>query len=110
MIPEDEDLLIHLTTILEVTEFCLHLPLPTEDCYMIEDYYENGLSLQKVALLQRWRAVRKRTWKEFIIPFALLSRCVKAKQLALEHSVYFDWALKEDHVVLKRCKDINNFN
>ena len=88
--------------------FCTHLRLPAHDCDTIRAQNPGDLELQKVALLTKWRAVKKQTWKEFIIPFALLSKCVKAKELTKEHSVYFDSRLKEDQTVLKRCKDIND--
>ena len=107
-IPEDEDLLVHLQIIAEVLPFCTHLRLPAHDCNIIRAQNPTDLGLQKVALLANWRGVKKRTWKEFIIPFALLSKCVKAKELTKEHSVYFDPQLKEDQAVLKRCKDIND--
>ena len=107
-IPEEENLLVHLNIISQVLPFCTHLRLPAHDCSIIRAQNPVDLEGQKFALLTKWRAVKKRTWKEFIIPFALLSECVKAKELANEHSVYFDPRLKEDHTVLNRCKDIND--
>ena len=108
LIPDDEDLLIHLTIIAEVMPFCTHLHLPAEDCNTIEAQNPMNLGKQKDAMVKQWRAIKKQTWKEFIIPFAYLSKCVKAKDLAIEHSVYFDHQLKEDQRVLKKCKDIND--
>ena len=108
LIPEDEDLLIHLTIITEVMPFCTHLHLPSEDCDTIEAQNPTNLGKQKDAMVKQWRAIKERTWKEFIIPFAFLSKCVKAKELAKEHSVYLDRQLKGDQAVLKRCKDIND--
>ena len=54
-------------------------------------------------MIQKWRELKKRTWKDFIFPFVMLKKCVKAKELAKEHSVYF-YDMKE----LNNCKDINN--
>ena len=88
--------------------FCTHLHLPPEDCEAIEAQNPMNLRKQKDAMVKQWRAIEKRTWKEFTIPFAFLSKCVKAKDLAIEHHVYFDHQLKEDQKVLKRCKDIND--
>ena len=108
LIPEDENLLAHLKIISQVLPFCTHLRLLAHDCNIIRTENPGDLGLQNVALLTNWRAVKKRTWKEFIILFALLSECVKAKELAKEHSVFFDSELKEDQTVLKTCKDIND--
>ena len=44
--------------------------------------------------------------KEFICLFTFLGYCVKAKELATDHFVYF--SIKDDKEVLKRCKNINN--
>ena len=44
--------------------------------------------------------------KEFICPFTFLGYCVKAKELATDHFVYF--SIQDDKEVLKRCKNINN--
>ena len=90
--------------------FCTHLQLPAEDCNIIEAQNPMNLGKQKDAMVKQWRVIKNRTWKEFIIPFAYLSKCVKAKELAIEHSVYFDRQLKGDQAVLKRCKDINDMD
>ena len=108
LISENEDLLIHLKTVSEVTSFCAHIGLPDHDCDTIKKENTNNLENQKFLLIKKWREKKKRTWKEFIIPFALLDKCVIAKELATEHFVYFDAKLKHDQMVLKRCTDIND--
>ena len=108
LIPKDENLLIHLRTVSEVTLFCSHLGLPDEDCDTIKTEHPNDLGNQKFSLIKKWRQKKKRTWKEFIIPFALLDKCAKAKELATEYSVYFNAKLKDDQIVLDRCTDIND--
>ena len=65
------------------------------------------LESQKIAVLKKWQDKNRRTWKRFIRSFALLGYCVKAKELSIEHSVYFIKS-KDDNEVLKRCSDINN--
>ena len=107
-ISENEDLLIHLKTVSEVTSFCAHIGLPYHDCDTIKTENPNNLGDQKFSVIKKWREKKKRTWKEFIIPFALLGKCVIAKELATEYFVYFDAKLKHDQRVLKRCTDIND--
>ena len=110
LIPTNEDLLIHLKGVSEVMLFCRHLGLPYEDCDTIKTENPNNLGNQKFSLMKKWRQKKKRTWKEFIIPFVLLDKCAKAKELATEYSVYFDAKLKNDQKVLDRCTDINDRN
>ena len=109
LIPSDENLLVHLHGVTQVPEFCIHLKLTLEDCDEIEKENRESLGNQKIAILRKWKQIKeKRTWKEFILPFALLGNCAKAKELAIEYSVYFEEDLKDDKKVLKQCKDINN--
>ena len=109
-ISENEDLLIYLKTVSEVTSFCAHIGLPYHDCDTIKKENPSNLGNQKFSVIMEWRERKKRTWKEFIIPFALLDKCVIARELATEHLVYFDTKLKHDQIVLKRCTDINDWD
>ena len=89
--------------------FCVHLKITLEDCDEIDEENHENLENQKIAILRKWNQIKEqRTWKEFILPFALLRNCAKAKELAIEYSVYFEHDLKDDKKVLKRCKYINN--
>ena len=47
LIPKDENLLIHLRTVSEVTSFCSHLGLPDETCDTIKTEHPNDLGNQK---------------------------------------------------------------
>ena len=109
LIPPDEDLLDHLHDVTQVQSFCVHLKLTLEDCDQIYKDNPENLENQKIAILRKWKQIKEqRTWKEIILLFALLRNCAKAKELAIEYSVYFEEDLKDDKKVLKRCKDINN--
>ena len=107
LIPSDEDLLVHLHSVAQVKSFCVHLKVPLDDCDQIATVYQN-LGDQKIAILRKWKQIKERTWKEFIQPFALLGNCVKAKELAIEYSVYFEEDMKDDKRVLEICEYINN--
>ena len=107
IIPLEENLLIHLNGVKEVQSFCIHLQLPLEDCHMITRENTGDLESQKIAVLKKWQDKSLRTWKRFIRSFALLGYCVKAKELSIEHSVYF-MKSKDDNEVLKICSNINN--
>ena len=108
LIPSDEDLLVHLRVVARVKSFCVHLKLTLHDCDEIEKQNTQNLDNQRIDILRKWKQIKERTWKEFIRPFALLGNCVKATELAIEYSVYFEEDLKDDKKVLKICKDINN--
>ena len=54
-------------------------------------------------MLRKWQDLQKRTWQDFIHPFVMLRKCVKAQELAKIYSVYF--SNKEE---LEKCKHINN--
>ena len=86
--------------------FCIHLQLPLVDCRIIGRQNTGDLEVQKIAVLKKWQDANQRTWKTFIQSFALLRYCVKAKELAIEHSVYFGDS-KNDKRVLKKCRGIN---
>ena len=88
--------------------FCTYIHIPVADCSRIKEENPHSVINQMNAVLRTWLDRDKRTWKEFVIPFALLNQCVKAKELATEYSVYFDEELSTDLKVLKKCKDINN--
>ena len=105
LIPSDEDLLVHLCGVTEVQLFCAYLKLTLEDCDQIEQENNQNLGKQKLDVLRKWKQIKERTWKEFIRPFALLGNCVKAKELTIDHSVYFE---EDDNKVLEICEDINN--
>ena len=106
LIPSSEDLLVHLRGITQVQSFCVHLKLTLEDCDEIEKANNQNLENQKIAILRKWEQRKeRRTWKEFIRPFVLLGNCVKAKELTIDHSVYFE---EDDNKVLEICEDINN--
>ena len=87
--------------------FCVHLKLTLDDCDEIATANQN-LGNQKIAILTKWKQIKERTWKEFIRPFVLLGNCVKAKELAMEYSVYFEKDFKDDKKVLEICEYINN--
>ena len=108
LIPKNENLLILLETVSEVPSFCSHLGLSDHICDTIKTEHPNDLGNQKFSLIMKWRQKKKQTWKEFIIPFALLGKCAIAKELATKHSVYFDSKLNDDQIVLERCTDIND--
>ena len=81
--------------------FCRHLIHTTRDCDKIDKENHGNLENQKVALLKTWEQKKEqRTRKEFICPFTFLGYCVKAKELATDHFVYF--SIKDDKEVLKR--------
>ena len=105
LIPSSEDLLVHLRGITQVQPFCVHLKLTLEDCDEIVTANNQNLGNQKIAILRKWKQIKERTWKEFIRPFALLGNCVKAKELTIDHSVYFE---EDDNEALEICEDINN--
>ena len=88
--------------------FCTFIHIPAADCSRIKKENPHSFINQMDAVFRTWLDRDKRTWKEFIIPFALLNQCVKAKELATKYSVYFDEELSTDLEVLKKCKDINN--
>ena len=56
-------------------------------------------------MLRKWQDLQRRTWRDFIRPFVMLQKCVKARELAKTYSVYF-----YDEEELKKCKKINNHN
>ena len=89
--------------------FCVHLKLTLDDCDEIEKQNNQNLGNQKIDILIKWKQIKEHTWKEFIRPFALLGNCLKATELAMKYSVYFE-DLKDDKKVLEICKDINNHN
>ena len=72
------------------------------ECEIIITQSED-IDTQKIKILTKWLQKAKRTWKDFIHVFVMLEYCVKAKELAKEHSVHF-----EDEVILSKCPDINN--
>ena len=89
--------------------FCIHLKLTLGDCDEVDKQNHENFDNQKIAILRKWKQIKEqRTWKEFIRPFALLENCAKAKELTIDHSVYFEEDLKGDKEVLERCKCINN--
>ena len=55
LIPNDEDLLVHLNVITQVKAFCTYLKLPSEECDEIHEENPMNLLNQKVALLKAWR-------------------------------------------------------
>ena len=107
LIPSDEDLLVHLHDVAQVKSFCVYLKLTLDDCDLVVKANPN-LSDQKIAILTKWKQIKERTWKKIIQPFALSGNCVKAKELAIEYSVYFEAHLKNDKRVLEICEYINN--
>ena len=107
LIPSDEDLLVHLRGVAQVKSFCVHLKLTLDDCDQIATADQN-LGGQKIAIRTKWKQIKEWTWKEFIQPFALLGNCAKAKELAIDYSVYFEENLKDDKKVLEICEYINN--
>ena len=102
------NLLIYSSVISDINAFCTYIHIPVADYSRIKKENPHSSIDQMNAVLHTWLDRDKRTWKEFIIPFALLDKCVKAKELATEYSVYFDEELSIDLEVLKKCKDINN--
>ena len=66
--------------------FCVHPELSLGDCDEIHRVNPENLENQKIAILRKWKQIREQwSWKEFILPFALLKNCVKAKELAMEY-------------------------
>ena len=101
-IPDDASniLFSHLSDITEVQSFCIYLGLGSE-C----DKQYNSPDEQKIVMLRKWQDLQRRTWQDFIRPFVMLQKCVKAQELAKTYSVYF-----YDEEELKKCKKINNHN
>ena len=94
-------MLDHLLPVENTRLFCINLSLAQKECETIITQYED-IGVQKVKILTKWLDIAKRTWKDFIHPFVMLKYCVKANELAKEHSVHF-----EDEVILSKCPDIN---
>ena len=97
-----------MSGITEIQSLCHSFSLGSERCSEIVKQHSN-LDDQKAEILQNWKHLRKRKWKDFISSLALLKYCVHAKQLAREHSVYFIPSDRKDKKVLKNCKDINRY-
>ena len=95
-------MLHHLSAVANTQLFCINLGLAQTECEIIITQFEN-IDDQKVKILKKWLDIAKRTWKDFIRPFVMLKYCVKANELAKEHSVHF-----ENGVILSKCPDINN--
>ena len=104
-IPDFADLLHHLSDITEIQEFCSSLSLGSKCSTIARQYHY--LDEQKSEMLRMWMKSKKRTWKDFARLLAMLEYCVKAEELAYEHSVHFDPS--EDSKVLEKCEDINNY-
>ena len=100
-IPEDASntLLSHLSDITDVQSFCVHLKLES-DCDKLQQY--NSLEEKKIVMLRKWQDLQRRTWQDFIHPFVMLRKCVKAQELAETYSVKFN-----DKEELRRCKNID---
>ena len=74
---------------------------------MITRENTGDLESQKIAVLTIWQDKHQCTWKRYIRSCALLGYCIKAKELSIEHSVYFTKS-KDDNEVLKTCSNINS--
>ena len=103
-IPDDaiRTMLPHLSPLTNTRLFCINLGLAQTECEIIVTQFED-IEDQKLKILTKWLDIARRTWKDFIHPFVMLKYCVKANELAKEHSVHF-----EDEVILSKCPDINN--
>ena len=96
-----------MSDITQIQSLCHSFGLGSECGVIVKQH--SDLDDQKAEMLRNWKHLRTRTWKDFIGSLALLKYCVDSKQLASEHSVYFNPSDREDKKVLNNCKDINSY-
>ena len=94
-----------MSGVTQIQLLCHSFGLGSECAVIVKQH--SYLDDQKAEMLQHWKHLRTRTWKDFIGSLAMLKFCVVATELASEHSVYFNPS--EDKRVLNNCKDINSY-
>ena len=98
-------LVVELQSVTEFLPFCIYLGLEYPDCHKIETERQGEIEEQKIVMLQKWLEGGDHTWRDFIQPFTLLGKCTKAKELSIDHSVYFF-----EPEILRVCPNINHIN